>query len=185
MNKLMLICGLLLLGSVPAQEDVKNGTETQTTTYTSAISQELLAANFETAETVIWSKSIVLVSDPECKENADLDLNEIVYIEEEPQIELGFDTAEYLPEGFDPYKLYVDLNTVEYVDEQEEINLGFNVADYLPTNFDPYADPSNIEAINYMEEEEQIELGFDTATYLPENFDPYVRTNEAEEVTVL
>lgn len=145
----------------------------------------MLAANFETTDTIIWSKSIVLDMDPDCAENADLDLNEIVYIEEEPQIELGFDTADYLPEGFDPYKLYVDLNAVEYVEEQEEINLGFNVADYLPANFDPYADPLDIAGINYMEEEEEIELGFDTAAYLPANFDPYASKNEAIEVTVL
>ena len=181
----MLICGLMLLGSVPAQENVKIGTKLQPVSIASAISQDMLVANIELAETIIWSESIVLDSDTECKENANLDLNEIVYIEEEPQIELGFDTAEYLPEGFDPYKLYVDLNAVEYVEEQEEIELGFNVADYLPANFDPYADPLDIESINYMEEEEQIELGFDTAAYLPANFDPYSREVEAKEVTVL
>ncbi len=185
MSKLMLISGLLLLGSVPAQENVKNGTETQTIFVTSEVSQEMLATDFETTETVIWSKSLVLGSDPDCNENADLDLNEIVFIEEEPQIELGFDVAEYLPEGFDPHKLYVDLNAVEYIEEQEEINLGFNVADYLPTNFDPYADPSDIEGVYYMEEEEQIQLGFDTTAYLPANFDPYVGKSEAQEVTAL
>ena len=185
MNKLILICGLTLLGSALAQENVKNCTETQTAYVISDVSQDMLAADIETAETIIWSKSIVIGSDTDCNENADLDLNEIVFIEEEPQIELGFDTAEYLPEGFDPYNLYVDLKAVEYIDEQEEINLGFKVANYLPTNFDPYADPSDIEGINYIEEEEQIELGFDTAEYLPANFDPYASKNGAKEVTVL
>ncbi len=185
MNKLILICGLMLLGSAAAKENVKSCTETQTAYVTSDVSQEMLAVNFETVETSIWSKSIVIGSDTDCIENADLDLNEIVFIEEEPQIELGFDTAEYLPEGFDPYKLYVDLKAVEYVDEQEEINLGFNTADYLPANFNPYADPSDIEGMNYIEEEEQIELGFDTAEYLPENFDPYASKNRAKEVIVL
>ncbi|MBT8315758.1 MAG: hypothetical protein KJP26_14980, partial [Maribacter sp.] len=126
MNKLMLICGLMLLGSVPAQENVKIGTQVQPVSIASAISQDMLVANIEMAETIIWSESILLGSDTDCKENANLDINEIVYIEEEPQIELGFDTAEYLPEGFDPYKLYVDLNAVEYVVVQDEIELGFN-----------------------------------------------------------
>ena len=175
----------MLLGSVPAQENVKIGTQVQPVSIASSISQDMLVANIEMAETVIWSESMVLGSDPDCKENTNLDLNEIVYIEEEPQIELGFDTAEYLPEGFDPHKLYVDLNAVEYVEEQEEIVLGFNTAHYLPANFDPYADPLAIEGINYMEEEEQIELGFDTAEYLPANFDPYASKIEAKEVTVL
>ncbi len=185
MSKLMLICGLMLLGSVPAQENVKIGTQVQPVSTTSTISQDMLIANIEMAETVTWSESMVLGTDPDCVGNAELDLSEIVYIEEEPKIELGFDTAEYLPEGFDPYKLYVDLNAVEYVEEQEEIDLGFDVADYLPASFDPYADPLGIEGINYMEAEEQIELGFDTEAYLPANFDPYASKNEAEEVTVL
>ena len=185
MNKLVLLCALMLLGSASAMENVKNCTDTQTAYVTSDVSQDMLALNFETGETIISKKSIVIVSDTVCKENADLDLNEIVFIEEEPQIELGFDTVEYLPEGFDPYKLYVDLKAVEYVDGQEEINLGFNAADYLPANFDPYADPSAIDGINYIEAEEQFELGFDTAEYLPKNFDPYASENGAIEVTVL
>lgn len=185
MKELILICGLTLLGSEPAQENVKNCTEIQTPNVTTTVSQDMLAANFENADTIIWSKAIVIGSVTDCEENADLDLNEIVFIEEEPQIELGFDAADYLPEGFDPYKLYVDLKAVEYVDELEEINLGFDTADYLPENFDPYAYPSDVESINYIEKEEQIELRFDTIDYLPENFDPYASKNEAKEVTVL
>ena len=182
MNLLMLISGLLLLGNVPAQEVLKNTTDTQTISVTSEVSQKLLAADFETDKTVLWSKSPVLVVDPVCNENAALDLNEIAFIEEEPNIELGFDATEYLPEGFDPYELYVDLNAVEYIDGEEEIDLGFKVADYLPTGFDAYANPSAIESIHYIEEE-QIELGFDTAAYLPANFDPYGSKDSAIAVT--
>lgn len=183
----MLIGGLMLIGSVSAMENVINCTAAQTTYVTTEVSQDKLAVDLETVEPVISTKSMVMASDPDCKENAGLDLDEIVFIEEEPQIELGFDAVDYLPEGFDPYKLYVDLNAVSYVEAQEEINLGFNTADYLPADFDPYAAPSAIEGINYMEEEEHIELGFDTAEYLPENFNPYARKskNEAIDVTVL
>ena len=181
----MLIGGLMLLGSASAMENEQDGTAAQTTYITSAVLQDKVAVDLETVQPVISTKAMVITSDPDCKENAVLDLSEIVFIEEEPQIALGFDAADYLPEGFDPYKLYVDLNAVEYVEEQEEIILGFEVADYLPANFDPYAAPSAIEGINYMEEEEHIELGFDAAEYLPENFDPYARKNEAIDVTVL
>lgn len=180
----MLISGLMLLGSVPAQEVLNNTTETQTIYVTSEVSQEISAADIDTDATYLWSKSPVFVVDPVCNENAELDLNEIAFIEEEPKIELGFDTTEYLPEGFDPYELYVDLNAVEYIDGQEEIELGFNVADYLPTDFNAYANPSDIASISYIEEE-QIELGFDTAAYLPANFDPYFSTSSKIEVTVL
>ncbi|NNK74826.1 MAG: hypothetical protein HKP42_02060 [Maribacter sp.] len=185
MNKLMLICGLLLLGSVPAQENVNVGAVVPTVYGISEVTQELPTANIKTVEPLLWTKSLVSVSDPECAENAMLDLNEIAFIEEEPEIVLGFDTGDYLPEGFDPYELYVDLNAVEFVEEQKEIVLGFNVADYLPASFDPYANPSDIDGINYLEEEEQIELGFDTAEYLPANFDPYAKQSEGKEVTAL
>lgn len=181
----MLICGLLLLGSVPAQENVNKVTVVPTVYGISEFSQELQTADLKTAKPMLWSKSLVLVSDPECREAAALDLNEIVFIEEEPQIELGFDTAEYLPEDFDPKKLYVDLNAVAYVDELKELELGFNTTDYLPANFDAYAAPKAVEGMNYLEEEEQIELGFDTAAYLPANFDPYAKQMELKEVTAL
>ena len=166
----MLICGLMLLGSVPAQEITKINTGTQTTSVTPVILEDRNEANFEATETINWSNTI---GSTDCNENSDLDLNEIAFIEEDPQIELGFDTTAYLPEGFDPYELYVDLNAVKYINPQKEIKLGFEVADYLPTDFNAYAAPSDIESINYVGEDEQIELDFDTAEYLPENFDPY------------
>jgi len=43
-------------------------------------------------------------------EEFEFDINSIVYIEDEVKIDLGFDTADYLPENFDPYKSYFDLN---------------------------------------------------------------------------
>ena len=159
MNKLIAICGLMLLGSVSAM------------------------GNCETVENVPTSTSFVM--DSECKTNPDLDLKDIVFIEEEPQIELGFDTVDYLPEGFDPYQMYVDLNTIEFIEEHDEISLGFNVAEYLPSQFDPYAYPSDIDGINYIDEADQFELGFDTTTYLPEDFDPYTVKDNPKEVTLL
>ncbi len=103
---------------------------------------------------------------------AELDLNEIVFIEEEEVVDLGFDTRDYLPEGFDANEAYVDLKNIAFI-EEDKIELGFDTAMYLPEGFDAYAAPEGIAGINYMEEEEVIDLGFDTAAYLPEGFDPY------------
>ena len=102
----------------------------------------------------------------------DFDLDSIEYIEEEEVIELGFDTADYLPEGFDPYEFYFDLNWVEYIDMDnlEEIV----VENHLPENFDPYADPKGIEGINYIDPNDEINLDLDTVENLPKGFDPYL-----------
>jgi hypothetical protein len=106
--------------------------------------------------------------------STELDLNEIVFIEEEETIDLGFDTRDYLPEGFDANEVYVNLDKVTFIEiEEDEFDLGFDATEYLPENFNPYAAPEGIEGINYMEEEEVIDLGFDTAAYLPEGFNPY------------
>ena len=113
----------------------------------------------------------------------ELNLDDVVYIEEEQEIELGFDTADYLPEGFDPCEVYFDLSSVEYIEAGQDFELGFDTGSYLPKGFDPYADPSGISGINYMEEEE-IELDFDTADYLPENFDSYHRVAKKNETLV-
>ena len=122
------------------------------------------------ADTPIRAPKLISTTYPDSA--AELDLNEIVFIEEEEILELGFDTRDYLPEGFDANEAYVDLNSITFM-EEEELELDFNTALYLPKDFDPYAAPTGIEGINYMEEEEVIDLGFDTAAYLPAGFDPY------------
>ncbi|RKN83581.1 hypothetical protein [Ulvibacterium marinum] len=104
----------------------------------------------------------------------EFDINSITYIEEEAQVDLGFDTADYLPEGFDPYTIYFDLNSVSYMEEEglpqlEELKI------YLPADFDAYADPSSVEGINYMDSSDDIEMDFETAEYLPESFNVYQR----------
>ncbi len=122
------------------------------------------------AATPIIAPKLISTTYPDSQ--AELDLNEIVFIEEEEILDLGFDTRDYLPEGFDANEAYVDLNGITFI-EDEELELNFDTALYLPEDFDPYAAPEGIEGINYMEEEEVIDLGFDTAAYLPEGFDPY------------
>ena len=99
-------------------------------------------------------------------------MDDIVFLEAEGEIDLGFDTSEYLPEGFDPHKIHVDLNAFAYQESEQIVVLGFDTKVFLPENFNPYTDVVGLSGINYMEEEE-ISLGFDTADYLPQGFSPY------------
>ena len=66
----------------------------------------------------------------------ELKIDDIIVLEEEENIDLGFDTSEYLPVGFNPYEgMVFNLDEIEYLEEEEEIVLDFNVEDYLPENF--------------------------------------------------
>lgn len=71
----------------------------------------------------------------------ELEASKIQVVQEEEPAELGFDTAKYLPVGFDAYAgkiaTWVDLGLIP-VDEQQEVDLGFDTAPYLPAGFDPY-----------------------------------------------
>ena len=172
MNKLLLLCGLVMLGTTTTPQENKlttNCTLTEDSTYVSmddVNNPEVLAMQIETEWKAPKLVSRTLVNAPE-----DIKVSEIVYIEEETSIDLGFDTADYLPEGFDPYNVYFDINSVAFIDD-EVTELGFDTAAYLPENFNAYANPGTLDAINYIEEE-AIDLRFDTAKYLPEGFDPY------------
>lgn len=103
------------------------------------------------------------------------DINSIIYIEDEDKIELGFDTADYLPENFDPYKRYIDLNSILFIEEEPQMKrrIERKLARRLPKGFDAYADPKGILGINYIDENDTIVIDFDTTAYLPEGFDPY------------
>jgi hypothetical protein len=64
----------------------------------------------------------------------------IEVIELEEEVDIDFDTAEYLPEGFNALdgKNDIDWDKIELVEIEEEVELGFNPKDYLPKGFDPY-----------------------------------------------
>ena len=101
-------------------------------------------------------------------------MDELDYSKEEEIINLGFDTAQYLPEGFNAYKgMIFDLEDIIYVEDEEEFDLGFSTEVHLPEGFNPYAtNVLTLEEIMFVEQEE-IDLDFDTAQYLPQGFDPY------------
>jgi len=99
----------------------------------------------------------MFASDP-AKEKEELDINSIAYIEEEFELELGFDTADYLPEGFDASTYYFDTNSVVYIETPFEI--GFDTRDYLPEGFDAYAYPNDVQSINYIDEADNFVIDY-------------------------
>ncbi len=66
-----------------------------------------------------------------------LEVTDIKVIELEEEVELGFDTTDYLPENFNALKgkHNLDWNTIELIEIEEEVELGFDTANYLPDNF--------------------------------------------------
>ncbi|MGF1558665.1 MAG: hypothetical protein ACFCUL_06210 [Flavobacteriaceae bacterium] len=106
-------------------------------------------------------------------EKEEFDINTVVFIEEEPKIELGFNTADWLPENFDPYKAYFDLNTIIYI--EAEFVPKKKLARRLPKDFDPFSHPTNVMSMDYIDLNDEIELDFDSKEHLPEGFDPYIR----------
>ena len=114
----------------------------------------------------------VFAADPET-EKKEFDINSIMYIQEEAEINLGFNVADYLPEGFDPHKIYVDLRAVQFI--EKEYILDFDASKYLPKGFDAFSDPIGIEGINYIDEIDSYTLDLDTNKYLPKGFNKYTK----------
>lgn len=100
-------------------------------------------------------------------------MNSVTYIEEDADFELDFDTADYLPEDFDPYTSFVDLDSIIFM--EEEVMDGFVSKEHLPADFNAYASPSDIESINYIDENDVVEMNFDTKRHLPKGFDAYIQ----------
>lgn len=114
----------------------------------------------------------VFANDPRTEKDEKV-LNSITYIEDDADFELSFDTADYLPEGFDPYEIYVDLDAVTFL--EDEVMDDFDSKEHLPADFDAYSYPTDVAAFNYIDQNDAVELDFDTQKYLPEGFNPYIR----------
>lgn len=102
-------------------------------------------------------------------------LEDIVFLEAEEPLDLGFDVDAYLPADFDPYaSAGPDLDAIRFLEEEEEVVLGFDPVEYLPVGFNPYAGMDILlDDIVFIEEEAAVELGFDAQAYLPEDFNAY------------
>ncbi len=106
-------------------------------------------------------------------EKEKFDINSITYIEDEIEIDLGFDTADYLPEDFDAHQVYFDLNGVDYI--EEDLAIEWDTKEYLPKEFNAYAYSTDVQSINFIDGSDTIEVGFDTQKYLPLNFNAFAK----------
>ncbi|WP_276388971.1 hypothetical protein [Eudoraea chungangensis] len=96
-------------------------------------------------------------------------LADLTYIDENDEIELGFDTAVYLPEDYNAYEgMTFDISEIEYAEIEQNIELGFDTKEYLPEDFNAYAEVElNLDDIIYIEdEEEDFEHGLDASVYV-------------------
>ena len=104
-------------------------------------------------------------------ERDDSVISSVDFIEDDVDFELDFDTSDYLPEGFNPYKLYINLDAVIFI--EDEVADDVNTEKYLPANFNAYAYPTDVAAFNYIDENDTIQLDFDSQAYLPTEFNAY------------
>ncbi|MEM9648336.1 hypothetical protein [Flagellimonas flava] len=89
---------------------------------------------------IFFAAATIYAAAKNSRDNAPMehfDVNSLVFIEED-DLGLGFDTAPYLPENFDPYCGEFSLESINYIDEAEELELDFDTSGYLPIGFDPY-----------------------------------------------
>ncbi len=96
------------------------------------------------------------------------DFTEVV---EEADEAFDFDTAAYLPIGFDPYVSFEEKYGLVYevIIEEEDAPFEFNTKDYLPVGFDLNKSILN-SIIEITIEEEDEAFDFDTKKYLPKGF---------------
>ncbi|PWL39959.1 hypothetical protein DKG77_03785 [Flagellimonas aquimarina] len=168
MNKLLMIYGCLLIGSTAVAE------EQQSTTM---VTEAKIVGTFENSPAVLNISADIIreiskVSHQPIVNTATLNLDEIEFVEEDSEIDLGFDTSAYLPEGFNPYEIYFDFDSIIYFEDEDNLQIGFNTSSNLPEGFDSYTDIVGVDSINYIEDD-VVELGFNTANYLPKGFSPY------------
>ncbi|MUH35473.1 hypothetical protein D9O36_06450 [Zobellia amurskyensis] len=116
----------------------------------------------------------VFAADP-LTEKDETVIHSINYIDEDTDFDLGFDTADYLPEDFDANDIYVDLGSISFIESDSEVIV--NTKKYLPKSFNAYAYPKNVEGFNYIDENDEISFDFDTKKHLPSGFNPYIRNN--------
>ncbi|WP_276165506.1 hypothetical protein [Zobellia alginiliquefaciens] len=116
----------------------------------------------------------VFAADP-LTEKDDTVIHSINYIEEDTDFDLGFDTADYLPEDFDANEIYVNLDAIDFIESDAKVIL--STTKYLPEDFNAYAFPKNVEGFNYIDENDEVSLDFDTKKHLPSGYNPYIRNN--------
>ncbi|AUP78633.1 hypothetical protein [Flavivirga eckloniae] len=97
-----------------------------------------------------------------CEISHYLDISSIEVYEIEEEVELGFNTKDYLPKNFNPLKGKGDLdwNTIDICEVEEDVDLGFDTKGYLPKNFNPLKGKGDLDwsLIELFEIEEDVEI---------------------------
>ena len=110
----------------------------------------------------------ILFSSNENLHASNLDISTIEIIEIEEDVELNFDTKQYLPRGFNALKGKDDLdwNTIEIVEIEEDVELDFDTKQYLPRGFNPLKGKDDLDwsKIELVEIEEDLELNSHSKT---------------------
>ncbi|WP_422858120.1 hypothetical protein ACOKFD_11820 [Flagellimonas sp. S174] len=79
-----------------------------------------------------------------------LDIDSVVFVEDEPEFIADFNTQTFLPQNFDSYTDIVSVDSINYV-EEEESDLGFDTSKYLPYGFSPHEAYFDIDNIIYID----------------------------------
>ena len=123
MNRLILLLAVLIVSNASA--------------LTNNIPDDIKRSSFKTLEQ-LNVEALLFNTNENLEEEFDIDQLEVIELEED--VDLGFDTKKYLPEGFNPLagKDDIDWSTIELVEIEEEVDLGFDTKKYLPKDFNPY-----------------------------------------------
>lgn len=84
--------------------------------------------DFEKEECTIVFHSDISLDEP-------VEIEDVIVIELEDEVVIGFDTQEYLPDGFNPLKGFaaLDWTKIELIELEEELNLNVD-REYLPND---------------------------------------------------
>ena len=96
----------------------------------------------ENLDYVIPECEFSLFESVSCDESTELDTRSIELFEIEEEVNLGFNSKAYLPEGFNPLKGLHDLDITtielyELYELEEEVELTFDTKSYLPKGLAP------------------------------------------------
>ncbi len=188
MNKLLILCGLVMLGTTTITEESQQENFENQVVYTNNVEVYKAVEKLYESTTEPERRTPKFIATVDSHKEV-LFLNEINFIdiEDEEEVDLGFDTSDYLPEGFDAFEVYFDIHSVAFEEFEEEDELSLDFSQYLPENFNAYTAVVSLESINYIEVEdlEVVDLGFNTADYLPEGFNPYERHFDLNSITYI
>jgi len=139
---------------------------------TQKASDVYLESKTENLEECTLSK--ILFNNNQNLDASNLEVNEIDVVNIEEEVEINFNTKNYLPKGFNALKGKdnLDFNTIEIIEIEEEVELNFDTKQYLPKDFNVLKgkDDVNFNTIEIVEIEEEVTINFDTKIYLPKGF---------------